>query len=189
MELISETAVGCTTSYFVKIIWCSCWFCNPPPLFWGWILLILWSPAEGWLLLDIGWFVLFLYIWSGYKISFNIRERKQMTRQAENWWVLCALFEKKNWLVMALKLEWKIFGICGVCNNIQNIEQIKLNDGCPWSAEAGVWRWMKTERNLEGVYIGKYSGFKKNYVFFRRQMYFLEGSLRNSTISIIERFP
>ena len=38
-ELFSETAVGCTASYFVKIIWCSCWFCKHPP-FWGWILLI-----------------------------------------------------------------------------------------------------------------------------------------------------
>ena len=46
-ELFSETAVGCTASYFVKIIWCSCWFCTPPPLFWGWILLILWSPKSG----------------------------------------------------------------------------------------------------------------------------------------------
>ena len=32
-ELFSETAVGCTASYFVKIIWCSCWFCKPPPYF------------------------------------------------------------------------------------------------------------------------------------------------------------
>ena len=40
MELFSETAVGCTASYFVKIIWCSCWFWPPPPLFWGWILLM-----------------------------------------------------------------------------------------------------------------------------------------------------
>ena len=31
LQLFSETAVGCTASYFVKIIWCSCWFCNPPP--------------------------------------------------------------------------------------------------------------------------------------------------------------
>ena len=46
-ELFSETAVVCTASYFVKIIWCSCWFCNPPPLFWGWILLILRSPKGG----------------------------------------------------------------------------------------------------------------------------------------------
>ena len=30
-ELFSETAVGCTASYFVKIIWCSCWFWSPPP--------------------------------------------------------------------------------------------------------------------------------------------------------------
>ena len=36
-----------TASYFVKIIWCSCWFCNPPPLFWCWILLILRSPKGG----------------------------------------------------------------------------------------------------------------------------------------------
>ena len=50
-ELFSETAVGCTASYFVKIIWCSCWFCNPPPPYF--------AVAEGWLLLDIGWFVLF----------------------------------------------------------------------------------------------------------------------------------
>ena len=30
-DLFSETAVGCTASYVVKIIWCSCWFCTPPP--------------------------------------------------------------------------------------------------------------------------------------------------------------
>ena len=32
-ELFSETAVGCTASYFVNIIWCSCWFWTPPPYF------------------------------------------------------------------------------------------------------------------------------------------------------------
>ena len=42
----SETAVRCTASYFVKIIYCSCWFWTPP-LFWGWILLILRSPKGG----------------------------------------------------------------------------------------------------------------------------------------------
>ena len=46
-ELFSETAVGCTASYFVKIIWCSCWFRNPHPLFWGWILHISRSPKGG----------------------------------------------------------------------------------------------------------------------------------------------
>ena len=30
---VSETAVECTASYFVKIIWCSRWFCKPSPLF------------------------------------------------------------------------------------------------------------------------------------------------------------
>ena len=29
----SETAVGCAASYFVKIIWCSRWFCTLPPYF------------------------------------------------------------------------------------------------------------------------------------------------------------
>ena len=28
------TAVGCTASHFIQIIRCSCWFCNPSPLFW-----------------------------------------------------------------------------------------------------------------------------------------------------------
>ena len=46
-ELFSETAVGCTASYFVKIIWCFRWFCNPPPLFWGSVLLYLRSPKGG----------------------------------------------------------------------------------------------------------------------------------------------
>ena len=32
-ELFSETTVGCTASYFVKIIWCTQWFCPPPPYF------------------------------------------------------------------------------------------------------------------------------------------------------------
>ena len=46
-ELFSETAVGCTASYFVKIIWCSRWFCKPPPKFWGCVLLYLRSPKGG----------------------------------------------------------------------------------------------------------------------------------------------
>ena len=45
-ELFSETAVGCTASCFVKIIWCSLWFCNPP-LFWGCILFYFRSPKGG----------------------------------------------------------------------------------------------------------------------------------------------
>ena len=56
-ELFSETAVGCTVSYFVQIIWCSCWFW-PPPLILR-LTIAYFAVAEGWLLLDIGWFVLF----------------------------------------------------------------------------------------------------------------------------------
>ena len=58
-ELFSETAVRNTASYFVKIIWCSRWFCNPPILR---LCYALFAVAEGWLLLDIGWFVLFFTI-------------------------------------------------------------------------------------------------------------------------------
>ena len=46
-ELFSETAVGCTASYFVKYIWCSRCFFKPPPLFWGSVLLYLRSPKGG----------------------------------------------------------------------------------------------------------------------------------------------
>ena len=56
-ELFSQTVVGCTASYFVKIIWCSRWFCNPPILR---VCIALFAVAEGWLLLDIGWFILFM---------------------------------------------------------------------------------------------------------------------------------
>ena len=58
-ELFSEAVVGCTASYFVKIIWLSRWFCNPPPPMLR-LYIALFAVAEGWLLLDIGWFVLFL---------------------------------------------------------------------------------------------------------------------------------
>ena len=59
-ELFSETAVGCTASYFVKIIWCSCWFWTPPPILR--LSIAYFAVAEGWLLLVIGWFVLFFFI-------------------------------------------------------------------------------------------------------------------------------
>ena len=55
-ELFSEAVVGWTVSHFVKRIWCSRWFCNNP-LFGS-----LFAVTEGWLLLDIGWCVLFFYI-------------------------------------------------------------------------------------------------------------------------------
>ena len=55
-ELFSETTVGCMTSYFVKLYDGSRWFCNPNhPHFRQCISLF--AVAEGWLLLDMGWFV------------------------------------------------------------------------------------------------------------------------------------
>ena len=58
-ELIFEAFVGCTASYFVKTIWCSRWFLQnlrPPPHLRQCIALF--AVAEGWVLLDIGWFIL-----------------------------------------------------------------------------------------------------------------------------------
>ena len=48
-ELFSETSVGCTTSYFVKIMWYYRWFSTfvPPPLICGSVLLNLRSPEDG----------------------------------------------------------------------------------------------------------------------------------------------
>ena len=54
----SETAVECTASYLVYMIWCSRWFCCPYPHLMQCIALFV--VDEGLLLLDIGWFVLFL---------------------------------------------------------------------------------------------------------------------------------
>ena len=46
-ELFSEAYVGCTASYFVKIIYSHC-VCNPHPfIFWGSVLLYLRSPKGG----------------------------------------------------------------------------------------------------------------------------------------------
>ena len=52
-------SVGYTASYFVKIIWCSRWFCKPPIFR---LCIALFAVAEAWLLLDIGWFVLISHI-------------------------------------------------------------------------------------------------------------------------------
>ena len=57
-EMIYQKSVGCTVSNSVKIIWCSLWFCTPPYLS---QCIALFAVTEGWLLLDIGWFVLFYH--------------------------------------------------------------------------------------------------------------------------------
>ena len=77
-ELFSEKAVGCTASYFVKIIWCSCWFCYPLPILR--LNIAYFAVAEGWLLLDIGWFVLFLhfdFVYAGFDVVFSSTGRDQ----------------------------------------------------------------------------------------------------------------
>ena len=54
-DLFSETIVGCTASYFVKTMF-TMNFVHPFHLS---QCIDLIAVAEGWLLLDIGWFVLF----------------------------------------------------------------------------------------------------------------------------------
>ena len=56
MELFSETAFGCTASYFVNIIWRSVGFVSPH--YFDAVYCFI-AVAEWWLLLDIEWFVLF----------------------------------------------------------------------------------------------------------------------------------
>ena len=65
-----ETYVGCTASYFVKIILCSRWYCNPHHILR--LCIALFEVAEGWLLLDIGWFVLFYKIWRHYLSTLKV---------------------------------------------------------------------------------------------------------------------
>ena len=69
-ELFSETYVGCTASYFVKIIWCSRWFCIP--LSWGSVLLYLRSPK------GCCW-----WIWDDLSCSYNPRMILQVQALAE----------------------------------------------------------------------------------------------------------
>ena len=57
-ELFSETVVMYTAEYFVKIIWCSLGFVTPSSSFEA--VYCLFAVAEGFLLLDLWWFVLFL---------------------------------------------------------------------------------------------------------------------------------
>ena len=72
-EWFSEMAVGCTATYFIKIFKdISVGFVTPPSFE---AVYSLFAVAEGWLLLDIRWFVLF-FQWKtkGYpiKISENL---------------------------------------------------------------------------------------------------------------------
>ena len=57
-ELFSETTIGCTATKFVKIVMSFFGFVNPHPLY---KCPDLFAVTIGWLLLDIGLFILFLY--------------------------------------------------------------------------------------------------------------------------------
>ena len=57
--ILPEPKLGMRNKKSAKcgIIWCSRWFCNPHPILR--LFIALFAVAEGLLLLDIGWFVLF----------------------------------------------------------------------------------------------------------------------------------
>ena len=59
-ELFSEASVGSNALYFVKVIWCSRLFCTPPPNSLE-AMNCFFAVAGGWMLLDFGWFVLFMF--------------------------------------------------------------------------------------------------------------------------------
>ena len=58
--------VGCTASYFVKLYDVPVGFVTPPPPPSFRQCIALFAVAEGWLLLDIRWFVLF-FLYDFYK--------------------------------------------------------------------------------------------------------------------------
>ena len=76
------TAVGSIDSYFVKIIWCSRWFCNPNPMR---LCLALFVVAEGWLLLDIGWFVLFWQYYTAFH-RITLKTNELQSRRAKDYY-------------------------------------------------------------------------------------------------------
>ena len=74
LVIISFT-VWCTVSQFAKIIWCSRWFCPPPPHFRQCVALFR-SLFKECLLLYIGWFVLFFKGKSNEILAFRQRVSK-----------------------------------------------------------------------------------------------------------------
>ena len=55
---ITEATLNANSNFDLMIIWCSRWFCNHHPYFEA-VYCLICGRREGWLLLDIRWFVLF----------------------------------------------------------------------------------------------------------------------------------
>ena len=78
------TAVQCTTSYFVQIIWRSCWFCNLTLFFE--ICIALFAVAKGWLLLDNWWFLFFIKLWESVTLP-NVKKNVWNNTEIMYWYV------------------------------------------------------------------------------------------------------
>ena len=122
-ELFFETAVGYTASYFVKIIWCSRWFCNPPPPLISRLCIALFAVAEGWLLLDIGWFVLFLYSQIPLQILLHVTS------------FLCALFNLPSDFIFI------------------SVETTVENTVSPWTCSSSLDVWSSTSGTGASVWL------------------------------------
>ena len=119
----------CTASYFVKIIWCSCWFCTHPPFFR--LNIAYFAVAEGWLLLDIGWFVLFLiskkdiffysytssYVFHIKHPSFTKCSRVRICFILSQQKMVSHIVWCKKWIFY---LNWNHWQICKECSQTQN---------------------------------------------------------------------
>ena len=84
----------CTASYFVKIIWCSRWFCKLPPHLRQCIALF--AVAEGWLLLNIGRFVLFLIVQHKHDIKWCSNNSMSPCLARSRWYIFTDIVEFEN---------------------------------------------------------------------------------------------
>ena len=113
----SKTAVGCTASYFVKIIWYSRWFRKhtPPPHLRKYIAIFV--VAEGWLLLGI---ILCLFIVQSVNIYFSII-RNLIGRRYATIWMISSSYVRINYLRISLRTL--------ISNNREQNEQ-KIHFNC-----------------------------------------------------------
>ena len=118
-EVVVKVSTNCINlaSYFIKIIWCSPLFCKhpPPPILR--LCIALFVVAEGWLLFDIGGFVLFLLC----HIQSTVKLRRLFLS-------VCALLFHKSCCKMSVNIcrsllfcQWRYYLTINGCNAQQNI--------------------------------------------------------------------
>ena len=124
-ELFSKTAVGCTAPHLILIIWCSHWFCTPSSHLRQCIAL--YTVAEGWLLLDIGWFVLLFHPKCFYYKEWQLRLSckvcvLRILRRFNNLSVISQLRRINPILVSEIKVAWPGFEPQNTCSESQEAQ-------------------------------------------------------------------